>query len=146
MKKAHVQYVEEAHAASEQDHSRPTSELHLLLLRFSDHEFVRIVHNLTVKKFWRRSYASNDIFIIILDAVSEGHRFCPFGPAARVRTPIFSLSKRHLRRYWILRFFLMWEKKFLVFAVTLNLLFEAVSLFQRIPDLHERKESWECWM
>ena len=57
---------------------------------------MKIVRDLAVKKYlgslasW--SYAFNDIFIIILAAVSEGKDY-PFDPAARARASIFNLSR-----------------------------------------------------
>jgi len=52
MKKAHVQYVEEAHIQrSARDHSEAIPKRRVSLFRFYDHELMRIVRNLIVKKY-----------------------------------------------------------------------------------------------
>jgi len=74
--KNHVQYVKKTHVQRllTRDYSVSISEYRVSLLRFCDHGLVRIVRDLTLKNILAPNFTSNDIFIIILAAVSERHR------------------------------------------------------------------------
>ena len=70
------------------------------LLRFYDHGLVRIVHDLTVKKYLDASYTFNDIFIILI-AVPEGHRLGVLlvPPLMHVHRFLVYLGVIFMRRY-----------------------------------------------
>jgi len=114
-RKTLVQCVQEsARTESARDpESIPTRRVSLL--RFCDHGLVGIVRDLTVKKYcWCRSYVSDNIFIIILAAVSEGHKLDILLVPLLVHVHRFLIYLgAFTRKYWILRFnFLVCEKKF----------------------------------
>jgi len=111
-----VQCVQEsARTESARDHLKSTPTRRVSLLRFCDHGLVGIVRDLTVKKYcWCRSYVSDNIFIIILAAVSERHKLGVLLVPLLVHVHRFLIYLgAFTRKYWILRFnFLVWEKKF----------------------------------
>jgi len=129
---------ESACAASVQDLPLPRIYSWTSCDRFCDHGLVRVVRDLTVKKYFGAGLTLPMTYFFF--AVCEGHKLSVLllPPLVHVHRFLVYLGATFMRRYWILRFSFCGKRKFS--SITLNLCIICSCLFISTNSRSPRKK------